>query len=403
MPTNTLTDAKCKGAKPAARPYKLFDGGGLHLYVTTAGGRAWRLAYRLDGKPQTATFGQYPEVSLAEARAKRDDVRRKLREGEPVKAPKPKDVPTLQQAVDLYWSGRKDVGEDYRADVTRGLARHVYPLLGGRPVDQVATEDLLQVLNKMNADGRYVYVRKVRMWLEQVFDWAVAQLHCKVNPAALINPRKAFGKAKVQSFAALAVKDVPAFMARLSLEGLIQSAQACRLLALTWVRTKELRMMEWTEIDGDLWTIPAGKMKRAKDLLVPLSRQALAVIANMCARGRGSKYVFPNDQRPNRPMSENAVLYVIGAIGYGGQMTGHGWRSVASTWANELGYNPDAIERQLAHVPGDKVRGIYNRALYLKERRLLLQDWADWLMPDAAAAAHLPSPAWNGASSEFSG
>jgi integrase len=160
----------------------------------------------------------------------------------------------------------------------------------------------------------------------------------------------------------------------------ILSAMACKLLALTWTRTQELRLMEWSEIDGDLWRIPAGKMKRRRDHLVPLSRQALVLLDNLRVRQRGSVYVFPNDRRLDRPMSENAILYLIGRMGYGGRMTGHGWRTVASTWANEAGYNRDWIERQLAHSPDDKVRSTYNRAEYLTDRRVMLQAWGDWLM-----------------------
>lgn len=169
-------------------------------------------------------------------------------------------------------------------------------------------------------------------------------------------------------------------MKRLELEGLIQSAQACRLMALTAVRTKELRLMRWTDIDGDLLRIPKDRMKKELDLLVPLSRQAIEIIENLRARSN-SEYLFPNARRLDRPMSENAVLYLIGRMGYGKEMTGHGWRTAMSTWANEAGFNADAIERQLAHVPGDKIRGIYNRAEYLSERRRMLQAWADWLIP----------------------
>jgi integrase len=155
------------------------------------------------------------------------------------------------------------------------------------------------------------------------------------------------------------------------------------MLALTWVRTGELRMMEWAEIDGDLWRIPEGKMKRRRDHLVPLSRQAMEVLDIMKMRARGP-YVFGADHRADRPISENSILYLLHRMGYKGRMTGHGFRSVGSTWANERGYKSDAIERQLAHVPGDAVRHAYNRAAYLPERRKMLQDWADWLMPSSA-------------------
>ena len=160
----------------------------------------------------------------------------------------------------------------------------------------------------------------------------------------------------------------------------MQSVLACKLLALTWVRTSELRMMEWAEIEADAWIIPAGKMKRRREHVVPLSRQALALLDEMRNRAApGARFIFPAPRRADRPLSENAVLYLIARMGYHGRMTGHGWRSVASTWANDRGYSADAIERQLAHVPGNRVRAVYNRAEYLPLRREMLQAWADWL------------------------
>lgn len=378
---NKLTDHKCKSAKPAEKPQKLSDGHGLYLFVTPAGGKVWRVAYRLDGRAQTAALGPYPLISLAQAREKRDALRRALVAGEPVRPAARRASITLAQACADYWAGRKDVSENYRMNAEHALARHVLPLLGARPVDSLTRDDVLRVLSAMDAAGLHVYVRKTRMWLAQVLDWCVEHQHASVNHAATIKPEKAFGRAPVESFAALDVAEVPAFMARLNLEGVIQSAVACKLLALTWVRTQELRMMRWDELDGDLWRIPAGRMKRRRDHLVPLSRQAQALVEHMRARSRGSEYVFPSDRRLDRPMSENAILYLIGRMGYAGRMTGHGWRSVASTWANERGYNRDAIERQLAHAPDDRVRAVYNRAEFMPERREMLQAYADWLVP----------------------
>lgn len=381
MPTNTLSDHKCKAAKPGPKGQKLFDGHGLFLYVTPTGAKVWRMAYRRDGKAQTATFGPYPLLSLAEARAKRDDLRKELLNGGTVVARTAKKTSTtLAAAREQYWAGRKDLSEAYRTNAINALVQHIEPTLGTRAIDTLTRDDVLAPLNVMDAAGHHVYVRKVRMWLGQVFDWAIEQGMAKVNPCDQINPQKAFGAAPVESFASLELPQIAGFMRRLAMEGEIQSAIACKLLALTWVRTKELRFMEWTEIEGDLWRIPKGKMKRKRDHLVPLSRQALQLIERMKARSRGSIYVFPSDRRDDRTMSENAVLYLIDRIGFGGQMTGHGWRTVGSTWANESGFNRDAIERQLAHSPDDKVRATYNRAEFLPERRAMLQAWADWLM-----------------------
>jgi integrase len=295
---------------------------------------------------------------------------------------------TLRAACEAFRSARKDISESYRANAMRALERHIYPALGDELLDVVDRGRLLPVLTAMDAAGLHEYVRKTRNWLSLVYDWAIENEHAQVNPCAQINPEKAFVKEPVEHFAALELGDVPAFMQRLSLEGVIQSAVATRLLGLLWVRTQELRMMEWTEIDwgAELWRIPAGKMKRRKDHLVPLPSQAVALLRHMQARATGSPYVFPNDRRQDRPMSENSILYLIHRMGYKGRMTGHGFRTVASTWANEQGFNRDAIERQLSHTPDDKVRAAYNRAEYLPERRVILQAWADWLLPDQAAA-----------------
>ncbi len=387
MPTNSLTDHKCKSAKPADKPYKLFDGHGLHLYVTPAGAKVWRMAYRIDKKPQTATFGPYPLVGLAKAREKRDDVRKALVDGVPVKKASKASGLKLRDASAQYWAGRQDLSEDYRSNATKAIEQHVNPVLGDRLIGALTKDDVLGPLNVMNAKGLFDYVRKTRMWLGQVFDWAIEQGHAQHNPCALIKPEKAFGRAPVESFAALELTEIPAFMDRLALEGKLQSAVACKLLALTWTRTRVLRMMEWTEIDGDLWRIPKGKMKMKRDHLVPLVPVALELIGHMRARSRGSIYVFPSDRRDDRPMSENAILYLIGRIGFKGRMTGHGFRTVASTWANENGHNPDAIERQLAHSPNDKVRAVYNRAEYMAERRSMLQAWASWLLPSDSGVA----------------
>lgn len=382
MPTNTLNDAQCRAAKPAERARKLFDGGGLHLFISPTGSKTWRLAYRFAGKPKTLSFGPYPEVSLSEARNKRDATKAALRDGlDPmvVKRPTERKSISLSDANEKYWDGRKDVSAGYVENARRGIELHLCPTLGKRPMREIGRDDLLTALNAMDAAGRHVYVRKVRMWVSQVFEWAIEQEYAEENPAATINPKKAFSKTRVRHYAALEQRDMPEFMARIALEKELNSVLACRLLALTWTRTKELRTMKWSEIEEVYWRVPAETMKADEYHLVPISRQARAIIEKMRARSRGSEYVFPSENRLDRPMSENTILYLMYRLGYKGRMTGHGWRSVASTWANERGYNVDAIERQLAHAPDNKTRAAYNRAGYLPERERILQDWADWM------------------------
>lgn len=386
MPTNTLTDAKCRAAKPEAKAIKLFDGGGLHLWISPKGAKVWRLAYRFERKPKTMSIGPYPAVSLACARVAREEAQAALREGRDPLAPRRaarSTVPTLAEANATYWAGRGDVTAIYRNNALRGVEMHLGPKLGARPINSIDRRELLEVLLEMDKAGLQAYVRKVRMWVSQVFDAAVELDYCRTNPAATIDPRKAFSRAKVEHFASLEITAVPALLKRMAFEGELQSVLACLLLAMTWTRTVELRFWRPGEIDGDLWRIPAERMKMDRDHLVPLPRQALAILKVLKERAREGVYVLESD-RPGRPISENAILYLLHRIGYKGRMTGHGFRSVASTWANEAGFNKDAIERQLAHAPDDKVRSAYNRAEYLPERRKMLQAWADWLEENGA-------------------
>lgn len=388
MPTtNKLTDAKCRGIKPGDKAIKEFDGGGLFLFVSPTGAKVWRMAYRINGKPQTLVIGPYPAVSLQEARQKRDEAKAVLRAGQDPNGARnaAKHALTLDQAHTAYWSGRKDLSTSYIENERRAYEMHVQPSIGGRVMRDIARADVLATLNQLDARGKHDYVRKVRMWLAQLWDWAIEQGHATENPPRSIKPERAFGKRSVEHFAALDLREVPAFMARLALEGELQSVLALRLLALTWVRTNEMRFMRWDEIDGDTWIIPAGKMKRRREHVVPLSTAAQDLLKVLKPRAGSSAYVFPADHRPDRPISENAVLALLARMGYKGRMTGHGVRTIASTWAHENGYLSDAVEMQLSHAPSNAIKAVYNRAQHLPLRRAMLESWAAWLaqLPDA--------------------
>lgn len=378
MASNKLTDHQCRTAKPGEKPRKLADGHGMYLYISTTGAKIWRIGYRLSGKEQTHVLGPYPLLSLADARNKRDEFRRKLLDGEDVKA-KPRQAITFSEAAAAYWAGRKDVSEGYKANATRGLAMHLEYSLGSVSIDAITRERVLELLLKLDSAGKHVYAKRLRVWAGQAFDWAVENGHCQSNPAAQIRPDKAFGKAPVKHHPALKLAEVPAFMQALALERELQSVMACKFLSYTWVRTKEMRFMEWGELEGDVWRIPASRMKKRREHLVPLPAQAVAVLDAMRQRSHGSKYVFASPLRLDRTISENTVLHLIARMGYKDRMSGHGWRSVGSTWANENGYNADWVEMQLAHDDDNEVRGAYNNALYLAQRRTMLQAYADWL------------------------
>jgi len=377
MTINKLTDTLCRKATATDKPRKISDGHGLFLWVSPTGAKVWRITYRQHGKEGTEVLGPYPLLSLADARNLRDKFRRKLLDGVDVKAEVKKKI-TFSEACATYWQGRKDISVSYLANATRGLAMHLEPDIGKTNINDITKDMVLTPLARLDAAGKHVYAKRLRVWSGQVFDWAVEHGHCTINPAAQINPEKAFGKKPVEHHPSLALSEVPDFMARLAFENDLQSVLACKLLALTWVRTGELRMMKWTEIEGDVWRVPGPRMKMRRMHLVPLSRQAMAMLAELKARSRGSEYVFPSDRRIDWPMSENAVLYLVHRIGYKGRMTGHGWRGVASTWANENGYPSDHIEMQLAHGSDDAVRSAYNHAAYMPQRRVMLQAFADW-------------------------
>lgn len=389
MPTtNKLTDAKCRGIKPAEKAAKYFDGEGMHLYVSPKGAKVWRLAYRVNGKPQTLVIGPYPAVSLQEARQKREEAKAVLRAGQDPNAARKatRNAVTLDEAHTAYWSGRKDLSTSYLENERRAFEMHVHPSLGSRVMKDITRADVLATLNQLDARGKHDYVRKVRMWLAQLWDWAIEQGHATENPPRSIKPERAFGKTQVEHFAALELREVPKFMERLAIEGELQSVLALRLLALTWVRTNELRFMRWDEIDGDTWMIPAGKMKRRREHVVPLSKAAQDLLAVLKPRAGSSVYVLPAEHRPDRPISENAILALLARMGYKGRMTGHGVRTIASTWAHEHGYLSDAVEFQLSHVPENKVKSAYNRATHLPLRRKMMEDFAAWLnaqQPDA--------------------
>jgi integrase len=383
MPTaNALTDHKCRNAQPGTKDQKLFDGHGLFLFVSKTGAKTWRWTYRLSGKAQTHSIGPYPLVSLQEARTRRDALRLRHLNGEDVRVKVPvKQRISFDQAVRTFWAARRDVSDEYRAGALRAYGKHLQPALGDKPIADITRANLLATLMVVDGAGHHVYARRLKMWTGLAFDWAVEHGHAAVNLAALIRADKAFGKRPVKHHPSLRLAEVAEFMQKLNQQPEVQSVLACRMLALTWVRTGELRQMEWTEIEGDTWRIPAEKMKMKREHLVPLSPPAVAILTEMKRRARGNRYVWPCGHAPlENAMSENSILRLIDRMGYAGRMTGHGWRTVASTWANEHEYNPDAIELQLAHDEANSVRAAYNGAQYLSQRRAMLNDYGQWLM-----------------------
>ncbi len=388
MKINVLTDAACKSAKPRASDYKLSDGYGMYLFVTKAGGKIWRLKYRFDGKEQVAVIGPYPLIGVKDARDRRDVLRRQILDGIPKVKVTIKDRLTLDQALERYLEHREHGGAltpKYITNSRNGLQMHVCNYLGKRYIDTITRDDMMEILMKLNNAGKFVYVKRIRMWAEKLFAWAVEHGHCTINPPALINPRVAFGNRRVKGFAHVSLRELPELLKKIDAEKAQMSVLACRMLALTWVRTGELRGMKWDQIEGNIWRLPEELMKSSREHLVPLPTQAITLLQDLKNRCRNSEYVFPSDRDIDRPITENCVTDLMERIGYRGRMTGHGWRKIGSTWANEQftdegqdRFKPAWIEMQLAHKDGS-IAGVYNSAEYLPQRKRMLQAYADWL------------------------
>jgi integrase len=392
MARDHLSDAKVRGAKPAAKAYKLFDGGGLFLLVHPNGSRYWRLKYRIADKEKLFALGVYPEVTLADARTKALDARRLIADGiDPVvdrkhhRAIKGAEASETFKAIAEEWieSQANVWSPTYTEAVKAALAANLYSSIGSLPVRSITVPLMRESLLVIERRGALVALRKVRMWASLVFRYAIATGRAGNDPAAPL--RGTFKAHRSGHFAALTK---PEELGKLlsdirSYDGSILTRCGLLLLAYTFTRTKELRAAEWGEFDLDaaMWVIPAARMQKSKQQHhVPLSRQALKVLAEVRSLTGTSRWIFPNERQPHKHMSENTMLYALYRMGYHSRATGHGFRSSASTILNEvLDFPPDVIERQLAHKEPNKVRGAYNRAEYLPERKKMMQRWADYL------------------------
>ncbi len=384
-----LTDAAIRNAKAKDKPYKLADGGGLFLWVQPSGGKWWRYKYRFAGKEKLLALGSYPDVSLAEARERHAQARKLLSAGsDPSEVKKEekrlallKSVTTFEAIAREWCEGRRHkwVTGYGEAMMTR-LEKHVFPKLGDRPIADISAPELLAVLRIVENTGALDLAMRLLQASGQVFRYAIATGRAERNPA--VDLRGALKPPVRKHQAYLKADELPEYLQKLeAYDGSLQTKLALKLLLLTFVRTGELRGAEWTEIDLEKaeWRIPAARMKMRDPHIVPLSRQAIAVLAELQLLTGQWRYVFPNQHKPSGCMSENTMLYGLYRMGYHSKATCHGFRSTASTILNEHGFRADVIERQLAHNERNQVRAAYNHAQYLPERREMIQWWADFL------------------------
>ena len=403
-----LSDIKIKALKPGikldgtatSKPYKVTDEKGLYLEVKPTGSKLWRFKYRFAGKEKLLSVGRYPDVSLKQAREQRDELRKQIANGI--------DPSDIRKAVKLSHAGqlsfefvarewhqkfRHRWSEKYALNTISRLEREVFPFIGSKNINDIKAPELLAVLRRMEGRGILETAHRVHQKCGQIFRYAVATGRAERDPSTDL--KGALPPVRVKHHASIIEpQQIGGLLRAISgYSGSFITVCALRLAPLVFVRPGELRHAEWTEFDLEKaeWRIPAEKMKMASVHIVPLSKQAIAVIESLKPLTGTGKYLFPSIRTITRPMSENTVNGALRRLGYtGDEMVGHGFRSMASTILNEQGWNRDAIERQLAHSERDGVRAAYNYAEYLPERKRMMQSWAEYLDGLAAGADVIP-------------
>lgn len=390
-----LSDISIRNAKPRLKPYKLADSQGLFLLVQPSGGRLWRLKYRIDGREKKLGFGTYPEVSLSDARKRRDEAREQLAAGKDPSREKQRDKVqsrmdagnTFRAIADEYCAKRRRDGSKGWAPATATRSEYLLSLLNGTvgrlAINEIEPADVLTAIRKIEGKGNLESARRTLQLASAVFRYAVATARLASDPTRDL--RGALTAPTVTHYGAITDASRVGELLR-AIDG--YGGQGFTKLAMqlaphVFVRPGELRHAEWSEIDldGALWTIPAGKMKMRKAHHVPLSKQAIALFRDLHSATGPNGYVFPSIRTRTRPMSENTINAGLRRLGYASdEMTAHGFRAMASTLLNESGkFHPDAIERALAHADSDKVRAAYHRGAHWQERVEMAQWWSDYL------------------------
>jgi integrase len=386
-----LTEVAIRKAKAQEKPYKLSDSGGLFLYVTPAGGKSWRWKYYVEGREKLMTLGLYPDVSLAQARERRDLARKAKAAGQdPMQERKQAErnrkiaaensFEAVAKAWLAQWSTDKSPRHvDY---VLRRLETDVFIEIGRRPVSEIQAPELVAMVKKIAARGAVDIAKRAYQTCSQVFRYAVAHGLAQRNPAADVKPGDILPGRRQEHHSRVDGRELPALLRHIeAYQGSVITRLAMKLMALTFVRTSELIGARWAEFDLDAaeWRIPAERMKMRSMHIVPLARQTVEVLKTLHIVTGSSELLFPGERNRKQPMSNNTILAALKRMGYQGRMTGHGFRGVASTILHEQGFDHNHIELQLAHTARDKVSAAYNHAKYLEQRATMMQHWADYL------------------------
>jgi len=377
-----LSDAACRNAKPTDKPRKIFDGGGMYLYVKPNGSRLWRMDYRFEGKFKTLSFGG----GLADARERRAEARKLLSQGvEPAgrRAAKPATVSDTFEEIAREWHAKqaKVLTPKHATAVLARLERGIFPAIGRRPITAIEAPEILAALRKVEQRRTLDVAKRLLQSVGAVFRFAIASGKAARDPAADL--RDALEPSpKPKHMARIDAANLPTFLNSLRCyDGREQTRTAIEFTLHTAVRTNELRLARWAELNGNLWRIPSERMKMRREHLVPLTPQALDLLVRLRTLAGDSEWVVPGFK--GQPMSQNTMIFALYRLGYRSRLTIHGFRGMFSTILNEkkreLGFDSDWIEMQLAHVEDNRVRGAYNAAEYLEDRRRMMLWWSDYL------------------------
>jgi integrase len=382
-----LTDSEIKALIKRGVPQKRFDGGGLFACITKNGSCLWRLKYRFGGKEKLLALGKYPHVSIKQARARRDEAKRLLEDGiDPSakkKAEKHADAETFE-AIAAEWLNLQTFKAGTREKAEWTFNDLINPYIGSRPISAITAPEILALVKKLEARGKRETAHRTRQRCSQVFRYAMATGRAQHDPTMAL--RGALAPIEAKNHASITnPRQIGALLNAIDgYDGQFTTQIALKLAPILFVRPGELRKAEWSEFDLDSatpeWRIPAHRMKMEEQHIVPLATQAVSLLRELQPLTGPDGFVFPATTDPNRPMSEGTITSALRRMGYSGQeMTWHGFRSLASTRLNELDWNPDVIELQLAHAERNKVRAAYNKAKRFTERRKMMQAWADYL------------------------
>lgn len=386
-----LTDTRIKTARPQEKLYKLTDERGLHLSVYPNGSKLWQMRYRFDGKEKTASLGPYPEVSLAQAREKRDQMRKQLAsEIDPVQAQRQVKAAkrvaqenSFEAVARMWFDGWKAARSVRHADyVIRRLEADVFPAIGKRPIAEIQAPELVAMMKAIEKRGALDIAKRCYQMTGQVFRYAIAHGLAQRNPASDVKPSDVLASRRKENYARIDAKELPNLLRKIEgYQGTPATRMAIKLLALTFVRTSELIEARWDEFDLQVgqWRIPAERMKMRTPHIVPLSSQAVQILQILHGVTGHSALLFPGQRDHAKPISNNTILKALERMGFKGRMTGHGFRGLASTILHEHGFDHAHIELQLAHQERNAVSAAYNHATYLKQRTDLMQWWADYL------------------------